>query len=195
MAASTDAPSGARTHLPGELGVWVFILGDMLMFAAFFVVFVYYRRQDVPLFVHSQCALNQHFGAINTLLMLTSSWFVALAIHSARAHAKKFCSRFFSLALLCGLGFVLIKFFEYREKIRAGIMLTTNDFYMYYYMFTGLHLMHVLIGMGVLAYLMSIARAGDFQTKNITILESGASFWHMVDILWIVLFALLYLMK
>ncbi|MBI2799259.1 MAG: cytochrome c oxidase subunit 3 family protein [Gammaproteobacteria bacterium] len=195
MAASTDAPPGARTHLPGEPGVWVFILGDMLMFAAFFVVFVYYRRQDVPLFVHSQSTLNQHFGAINTLLMLTSSWFVALAIHSARAHVAKLCSRFFVLAFLCGLGFVVIKFFEYREKIHAGIMLTTNDFYMYYYMFTGLHLMHVLIGMGVLTYLTSIARGGDFQAKNLNVLESGASFWHMVDILWIVLFALLYLMK
>ena len=70
-------------------------------------------------------------------------------------------------------------------------MLTTNDFYM----FTGLHLMHVLIGMGVLIFMWRIARVGDFTAKSINILESGASFWHVVDILWIVLFALLYLMK
>ncbi len=90
---------------------------------------------------------------------------------------------------------MFVKFFEYREKILAGFMLTTNDFYMYYYMFTGLHLMHVLLGMGVLTYLWTVARTGDFRPQNINVLESGASFWHMVDILWIVLFALLYLMR
>jgi nitric oxide reductase NorE protein len=74
-------------------------------------------------------------------------------------------------------------------------MLTTNDFYMYYYMFTGLHLMHVIIGMGVLVYLWRVARVGTLAAKELNVLESGASFWHMVDILWIVLFALLYLMK
>ena len=88
-----------------------------------------------------------------------------------------------------------VKFFEYQEKIDAGIMLTTNDFYMYYYMFTGLHLMHVLIGMGVLAFMWNVTRTGDLGEKIINTLESGASFWHMVDILWIVLFALLYLMR
>lgn len=181
--------------MPGETGVWVFILGDMLIFALFFVVFVYYRAHDVPLFSHSQSTLNQGYGAFNTFLMLTSSWFVALAIQAARKNLGKLSPNLFSLAFLCGLGFVMVKFFEYSEKIHAGITLTTNDFYMYYYVFTGIHLMHVLIGMGVLAFLWNTSRSGDFNEKNINVLESGASFWHLVDILWIVLFALLYLIK
>lgn len=190
-----DAPPAARNHVPGEPGVWVFILGDMLVFALLFAVFVYYRAHEVSLYSQSQSTLNQLYGALNTFLMLTSSWFVALAIHSARSNFIESCSRFFVLAFLCGLGFVVIKFFEYRDKIGAGIMLTTNDFYMYYYLLTGLHLMHVLIGMGVLTYVWRVARAKDFGPQDINILESGASFWHMVDILWIVLFALLYLMR
>jgi nitric oxide reductase NorE protein len=100
--AAIVAPRGAKPHLPGEVGVWVFILGDMLMFAMFFIVFVYYRAQDVSLFADSQRTLNQHFGAANTFLMLTSSWFVALAVHAARAQAVKYCTRFFLCGLLCG---------------------------------------------------------------------------------------------
>jgi len=106
--------------------------------------------------------------------------------------------------MCCGLGFAAVKIIEYREKITAGITLTTNDFYMYYYIFTGLHFLHVLIGMGVLVFLWFKARAavqrkgelsdGDNE-KEMMLIESGASYWHMVDLLWIVLFPLLYLMK
>ena len=195
MSVVIDTPRGASTHLPGETGVWVFIMGDMLMFAGFFVVFVYYRAENVTLYVESQRALNQHLGALNTFLMLTSSWFVALALRAARGGMVGVGRRFIASAFLCGFAFVCVKFFEYQEKIDAGIMLTTNDFYMYYYMFTGLHLMHVLIGMGVLAFMWNVTRTGDLGEKTINTLESGASFWHMVDILWIVLFALLYLMR
>lgn len=183
------------THLPGEAGVWVFIVGDMLVFALFFATFVYYRAQDVELYIESQRTLNQGFGVINTFLMLSSSWFVALAVQAARAKSGKLSPALFALAFACGGGFVAVKFFEYGEKIRVGIALTTNDFYMYYYMFTGIHLLHVLIGMAVLAFLWNVSRKGASDGENIVALESGASFWHLVDVLWIVLFALLYLMK
>lgn len=185
----------STTHLPGESGVWVFIVGDMLVFALFFGAFVYYRAQDPPLYIESQRSLNQGFGAINTLLMLSSSWFVALAVQAARTRPGKLSARFFVLALLCGAGFITVKFFEWGEKIRAGINLTSNDFFMYYYMLTGIHLLHVVIGMGVLTFLWNIARRPDAGNDTIQTLESGASFWHLVDTLWVILFALLYLMK
>lgn len=194
-AASTQLAEKSTTHLPGEAGVWVFILGDMLVFALFFATFVYYRAQDVELYLQSQSTLNQGYGVTNTLLMLSSSWFVALAVQSARATLGKLSPAFFALAFLCGSGFVAVKFFEYGEKIRAGVTLTTNDFYMYYYMFTGIHLLHVLIGLGVLVFLWNISRKVASRADSITTLESGASFWHLVDVLWIILFALLYLMK
>ena len=181
--------------MPGEAGVWVFVIGDMLIFALLFAVFVFYRAQDVPLFTASQTTLNQACGAFNTLLMLTSSWFVAHAIHAARAGLGKWVTRFFALAFICGAAFIAVKYFEYGAKLRAGYTITTNDFYMYYYLLTGIHLIHVAIGMGVLSFVWTTARAGVFDERTVNVLESGATFWHMVDVLWIVVFALLYLMR
>lgn len=185
----------SRRHLPGEAGVWVFILGDMLVFAAFFIVFVFYRAEDVDLYAQSQRHLNQHFGALNTFFMLTSSWFVALALKAARRDDGPRCRQLLLGGLGCACGFMLVKGFEYGEKFEAGFMLTTNDFFMYYYMLTGLHLFHVLIGSGVLIYLRQRTGSGPVLPSTLQTLESGASFWHMVDMLWIVLFALLYMMR
>ncbi|MSQ68593.1 MAG: cytochrome c oxidase subunit 3 family protein [Gammaproteobacteria bacterium] len=190
----TQTLKARAPHLPGEAGVWVFILGDMAMFAALFITFVYYRRADVAGFVHSQHALNQQLGALNTFFMLTSSWCVALAVHAARAGLARRAQGWLLAGMACAVSFVVVKFFEYSEKIAAGITLTSNDFFMYYYMLTGLHLLHVLLGLGVLSYLWRslCAPAGHSTLRT---LESGACFWHMVDILWIVLFALLYMLR
>lgn len=182
-------------HLPGEAGVWVFIVGDMLVFGLLFLTFVFYRAHDLAPYAESQRTLNQAFGLINTLLLLTSSWFVALAIHGARKGWGRSVPRLFAAAFCCGLGFGGMKFLEYGEKIRAGITLATNDFYMFYFMFTGIHFVHVMIGLGVLAYLFAVSRQTHHTPADIGVLESGAIFWHMVDLLWIVLFALFYLMR
>ena len=181
--------------MPGEIGIWLFIFGDMMVFSLFFITFVYNRGHNVELFQTSQTHLNQTLGALNTLFMLSSSWFVASAVQAARRNLGKVTPLCFMLALLCGLGFAVVKFFEYGEKIRAGITLNTNDFFMFYYMFTGIHFMHVMLGMGVLIFMTRYSWSGDFTAKKIGHLESGASFWHVVDLLWIVLFALLYLVK
>jgi nitric oxide reductase NorE protein len=182
-------------HLPGEPGIWVMICGDMMMFSIMFIVFLFYRRYDLELFQSSQSHLNQSFGLINTFFMLTSSWCVAMAVEAARARRIKATVVLFRLGFACGLGFTIVKIAEYAQKIRAGIVINTNDFYMYYYVFTGIHFLHVLIGMGVLAFMAQYATKGDFAPIKIGHFESGASFWHLVDLLWIVLFALLYLLK
>lgn len=185
----------ASRRMPGEPGIWVFIFGDMLVFSVFFMVFLHARSQNLPLFQDAQPHLNQVFGAINTFLMLTSSWFVASAVHAARHNLGKAVSRCFIGGFLCGALFVVSKFFEYREKLQIGITINTNEFFMYYFVFTAIHLLHVLIGMGVLAFMASYAWSQNFDDAKIRNLESGASFWHVVDLLWIVLFALLYLIK
>ena len=195
MSATVDVPGPAKPHLPGEAGVWMFIIGDVVVFTLLFAVFVHDRSGDVALFAGSQTTLNQTFGAFNTVLMLSSSWFVALAIHGARNRLRSASMNFFAAAFLCGAGFIGVKYFEWGEKIRAGLTIETNDFFMYYYLLTGIHLLHVVIGMGVLAFLWRVARAGDLDSHGVDVLESGASFWHLVDILWIALFALLYLMR
>jgi len=173
----------------------MFIFGDMLVFSTFFIIFAWYRGEDPELYASAQAHLNQGFGLLNTLLMLSSSWFVASAVQMARHQKTRGCVAGFLLGAACALGFGVVKFFEYGEKLRVGITPMSNDFFMYYYVFTGIHFMHVLIGMGVLAYMAAYARSGGFDAHKLRNLESGASFWHVVDLLWIVLFALLYLAR
>jgi nitric oxide reductase NorE protein len=182
-------------HLPGEAGVWVFIGGDVIVFSIFFLTFLHYRGLEPELFAQSQAALNQTFGVLNTFFMLTSSWFVATAVHAARHRKGKVTPIFFLLAIACGLCFAVVKVLEYSEKIEAGHTLSSNNFFMLYYMFTGIHFLHVLIGMAVLALLTRLSWNGRVEGSTLLHLESGASFWHLVDLLWIVLFALIYLVK
>jgi nitric oxide reductase NorE protein len=181
--------------VPGEAGVWVLILGDMFAFSAFFAVFLVHRAQNVALFGASQATLERRFGLLNTALLLTSSLFVARAVIAARTGARRHAARLLLLALACGGGFVLSKAFEWGGKIAAGITLNTNEFYSFYYMFTGIHLLHVLVGMGVLMYLLARSRRGDPGAAYVAVMEGGGAFWHMVDLIWVVLFALFYLLR
>ena len=158
MAAALSPPrreSRARErHLPGEEGTWVFILGDMTVFALLFAVYLYYRGQDVGVFNASQGKLNDSYGAINTLLLLTSSLFVVTAVRAVRHRVRNVAPPLFVGAFICGLGFSLMKFLEYSEKLDAGLKPATNDFFMYFYVLTGLHFFHLLIGMGLLVFLV-----------------------------------------
>jgi nitric oxide reductase NorE protein len=195
MSSTYELPDSVTPRLPGEPGVWMFIIGDVLIFSLLFSVFVYDRSQEVALFVEQQQLLNQTLGLCNTLLLLTSSWLVALAVHSARTGQLARARGCFGLATLGGIGFVVIKYFEWSDKLAAGLTIETNNFFMYYYVMTGIHLMHMLIGIGVLVFLWQSVRDAEFDSQDVAVLESGACFWHLVDILWIALFALLYLMR
>lgn len=182
-----------KTSLPGEEGIWVFILGDMLVFGLFFVVYIYYRGENPVLFDAGQAKLNIRLGVINTLLLLTSSLFVVLGVEAIRANNAHKARRLLQMGALCGVGFVAVKAAEYAEKFSAGIDVMTNDFFMYYFMYTGIHLVHVVLGLFFLGWLISRCRTAS--SKDTPIFEIGASFWHMVDLLWIMLFPLLYLVK
>jgi len=195
MSDPNEARTASAQHLPGEAGVWMFIVGDLVIFTLLFAVFLYYRADNVPLFTESQRTLNQTYGAVNTLLLLSSSWFVALAVQGARIGERLNALRLIALAFGCGVGFIGIKYLEYSEKFRAGYNIVTNDFFMYYFLTTGIHLVHVVIGMAVLAFLWHTTRGGEIDAGKLSTLESGASFWHLVDILWIALFALLYMLR
>jgi nitric oxide reductase NorE protein len=190
--APAKAPTRRTPHVPGELGIWVFIAGDLVLFSLLFFLFLQYRADQLSLFTQAQRHLNQALGLLNTLLMLSSSWLVASAVQAARRQQSRIASRCFAAAVGCGAGFIVVKYFEYSGEIRAGFTPNSNDFFMYYYVYTGIHLIHVVIGMGVLATMMLYTRSAGLATK-IQHLESGATFWHLVDLLWIVLFALLYM--
>lgn len=179
---------------PGEGGFWLFIFVDLTLFSVFFLGFLYARGQDTAAFVEAQAHVHQTLGALNTILVLCSSWFVVMAIHYARNHLERKASRLLIAATACGLGFVFIKLMEYGEKVSAGIIPNTSDFFDFYYFLTGIHFIHVLTGIAILIAMSQYGRFNAPIASRISYLECGATFWHLVDLLWIMLFALLYLL-
>lgn len=199
MNISTELKSASRAtanprHLPGAEGVWVFVFADMMVFAVMFSAFMWDRRLNPELFEQSRQLLNLNFGGINTLILLTSSLLVVLAIDALKSNRLKEAPRFFALALACGVAFIASKIMEYRDKFDAGYSMLSNDFFMYYFIMTGMHLGHVIVGSVILAVLWNKARTADAK-ENISPYESGATYWHMVDLLWVCLFPLLYLVR
>lgn len=190
----------AAAHIPGEAGIWIFILGDMTLYVALFASFMADRRHDVEAFNQSAGTLHTTIGAINTLLLLTSSLFVALGVRAVRERIEaSWVPLLFAGAFCCGLGFVVNKYVEYSALVHDGLVPVTNMFFTYYYVLTGIHLTHVLAGMCVLIYLWRVSRKPLTATTDVRGVvrgvENGASFWHVVDLLWIVLFPLLYLVR
>lgn len=180
--------------LPGENGVWIIVFGDILIFSMMFGVFAYYRSLSAELFQSAQQSLSLGFGLTNTLVLLTSSWFMVWAIEAAKQNNTAAFRRLLLAVIVCGFVFVLFKVFEYSDKFAHDIYLTTNEFYMYYFAYTFIHCAHVVVGLGGLIYLIIRANKETFTDQDLINFESGATFWHMVDLLWIALFALLYLL-
>jgi nitric oxide reductase NorE protein len=184
-----------RGHVPGEAGIWIFILGDMAVFAVLFGTFLVYRNKDVALFDSSQLHLNTTFGLINTLLLLVSSMLVVLAVSAVRRGTPRPAPVLIAGAIGCGVAFSVLKVVEYVGKIDAGITPQTNTFYMFYFLLTGLHWFHLLLGLAVLTYLLVSARRQHHTAGQLGWFEGGGCFWHMVDLLWIALFPLIYLLN
>ncbi|WP_235037589.1 MULTISPECIES: cytochrome c oxidase subunit 3 [unclassified Novosphingobium] len=178
-------------RIPGEAGIWVLIGGEMLVFSLFFLIFAYYRSQQPEVFSQSHLMLDRGIGLANTLVLLTSSLFVALGVRRVR-EGQPGDGTFFRAGLACGAIFAALKAAEYTAKFSHGITPLTNDFFMYYFAFTGIHLVHVLIGSGGLAYLSFVASREPSPSRTM-LAECAGLFWHLVDLLWIMLFALFYL--
>lgn len=191
----SSSPAVVTRRLPGVEGVWVFVLADMCFFGVLFVSFMQERIKQGAPFETARHTLNPDFGGINTLILLTSSWFVVLAVDAAKRDRIAEIPRFLLAALLLGFAFGVSKAIEYGGKLAAGITPMSNDFYMFYFSLTGIHLLHVIGGCAMLTVFWLKARKGEFGSKRMTVLESGATYWHMVDLLWIFLFPLLYLLK
>lgn len=182
-----------RGHIPGESSMWFFVIGDLIIFAGYFLAYMYYRSHDPDLFLESQARLNLDIGAANTVVLLTSSLFVALGTSAARSEKTADGVRLIGFALILGVAFPVLKLFEYVPEVLAGVTPGTNVFFMFYYVMTGLHLCHVMLGLVILSFVIRNLR--DPARQNISFVETGATYWHMVDVLWLVLFALLYVMR
>lgn len=173
--------------------MWFFVIGDLIIFGVYFVVYMYYRGQDHQLFLESQARLNTDIGAVNTVVLLTSSLFVALGTSALRTGKVADAHRLFLMALVTGSVFPVLKAFEYVPEVASGLTPGTNLFFMFYYVMTGMHLCHVLLGLAILYFVVRDLR-GPAEPR-ISLAATGATYWHMVDLLWIILFALLYLMR
>jgi nitric oxide reductase NorE protein len=183
--------------MPGETGIWVVVCGDLLLFSLFFIVLLVYRADEELLFLTSQRSLDQFTGTLNTLLLLSSSLFVAMAVQTARAAPGKnrLAAAYLATGGALGLCFVVVKGFEWSARFSANQTISTNDFFMFYFMYTGIHLVHVLLGLLVLTLMFLAVRRPTLDPATVRLLECGGVFWHLVDLLWVILFALFYLLR
>lgn len=182
-------------RLPGVEGVWVFLGADLVIFCLLFVSFMRDRAAQPELFERSRLTLSHTLGGANTLILLTSSWLVALAVGAAREGARRRMRLCLAGGFLTGVAFVVSKSVEYGGKFGAGVTPATDAFYMWYFTLTGMHLAHVVVGSCLLATLWVRARRPEVPGGERVFLESVASYWHLVDLLWIVMFPLLYLTR
>ncbi|MGB3918225.1 cytochrome c oxidase subunit 3 family protein [Thiothrix litoralis] len=199
MNATTDLPVSSETRrlapLPGDLAMWIFILAELLVFAVFFASYAFARSGNVELFNHYQQTLDRDIGAANTVILLTGSLFVVLAVQAIKAGKAALCRNWLLAGTGMGLLFLILKSIEFADKFGQGISLSTNTFYMFYLSLTFFHFMHVIMGMVILLAVAWKAHSGDYSATQHTGVETGASYWHMVDLVWVVLFPLVYVMR
>ena len=181
--------------LPGDFAIWIFIFAELLVFGIAFITYAIVRIQNVEMFNQFQLTLNSELGAANTLLLITASYFVVRAIHAMRIDNVKSCINWLYASLACGAGFLLLKSLEYYDKFSHGINLSTNTFYMFYLSLTMFHFLHVVLGMIILFAVTIKAQRGGYSADNHIGIETGASYWHMVDLVWIILFPLVYVIR
>jgi nitric oxide reductase NorE protein len=189
-------PSHTETQrLPGDGVVWLLVLAELLTFGLLFVSFAFARWREPDFFAQGQGALDLSTGALNTLLLVGASWCAAHAVQAFRRDHGPAGARWLMGALLGAVGFLVVKSHEFVGKIAAGFDWATNSFTMLYTLLTGFHFLHVLVGAIVFALLGWKARRGAYGPQQLNGPESGAVFWHMVDLLWMVLFALVYVIR
>lgn len=182
-------------RVPGEEGFWVFILGDMTVFALFFGTILVTRGQQPEVFVQGQQALHSSLAIVNTLLLLVGSLLVVRGVARVRTGGPG-AAYLFAAAAGCAAGFAAIKAVEYTLLIGEGHTPVENDFFMYYFAFTGIHLLHLLIGGVMLVVLARMTtRRRHLPEGRVRFVEAAGCYWHMVDGLWLLLFPLLYLVR
>ncbi len=187
-------PSKLGRNLPGDLAMWCFIFAELLVFGIFFLAYAFVRARNIELFNASQMHLDRVSGAINTVLLITSSYFVVRAVEAIQRNRGQRCAQWLIAAIVCGSFFVILKLIEFGAKIEAGITMSTNIFYMFYLFLAFFHFMHVILGMVILGSVALKAWRGGYTSVDHAGVETGAAYWHMVDLVWIVLFPLIYVL-
>jgi len=176
---------GTLAELPGDPMIWVLIFSELAVFGLMLGALVVARAVNPSVFASGQAVLDVGLASLNTVVLVSSGWAAARGAAAARAGASLACRRWLVLAIALGCSFVAIKLLEYANEIATGVGLETSTFFTLYFLLTGFHLLHVLLGMDILAVVLRGAAVGPVET--------GTSFWHMVDLVWVVMFPIIYL--
>lgn len=197
--------SREQQRTAAETGMWMFLATEILMFGALFTAWAVYRMWYPEPFAMASNRMDLSLGAVNTAVLLTSSLMMALAVLSSQVGQRRLIVLFLILTMLLGAAFLGVKAYEYRHHYSAGEMPGFNwtwdgeasqqvqMFFVFYYAMTGLHALHMVIGLGLLAVLASRAALGRFDAGYHTPVEMTGLYWHFVDIVWVFLFPLFYL--
>jgi nitric oxide reductase NorE protein len=190
--ASLLRPKSSR-HVPGQPDMWVFVLFESLVFTSYFCVYLYARTQHEAAFLRSQAHLLLWLGVLDTVVLLTSSWAVARCVQHARAGRYGLARR--DAWVTAGLGFVflVLKIVEWARLIHFGHTFTSTQFFQYYFFLTAIHFVHLLIGFVVIGVL--ILQLKDPRRRRQETVETCATYWHTVDFFWVLIFALLYVVR
>ncbi len=188
-----------------KLGMWLFLFTEIMFFGGLFVAYIVYRAWNPELFTEAATQLDTMLGAVNTVVLIVSSLTIALAIRASQMNNQKMTINYLLMTILMACVFLVIKYFEYTHKFDLGIYPGAaytfdgiahegaSNFFSIYYMMTGLHGIHVVIGIGLMIWLVFKAKAGAYSSEYYTPVEITGLYWHLVDIIWIFLFPLLYL--
>ncbi|MBJ6724031.1 cytochrome c oxidase subunit 3 family protein [Geomesophilobacter sediminis] len=183
----------AGAPVSARLGIWAFLATELLLFGGLFTAYTVFRISYPDLFHLQHLKLNRILGASNTVILLTSSLSMALAIAAIRQGQRKLMEIGVATTLFCGACFLGIKYLEWSEDFARGLFPRSNLFFGLYFVMTGLHGLHVILGMAVMVWLLIKGRQGVFSGDYNTPVEITGLYWHFVDIIWIYLFPLFYL--
>jgi len=199
----TDNHIEHRDDAASKLGMWLFLFTELLLFGGLFLVYSIYRYLNADAFATAGEELNVTMGTINTIILITSSFTVAASITSIQLKQKKLTLYLLGFTLLCALIFLVNKYFEWEHKFSLGIYPSSPTFkdlpagqglfFLLYYFMTGLHAIHVIAGGTFLAIVMAQVSKDKVTFDNFSLLENGGLYWHLVDLIWIFLFPLFYL--
>lgn len=178
---------------PGGILIWIIIFLELFTFGAALIAMVYYGNQESELFHNSSLKLNATYGMVNTMLLLTSGFFMAISVTELkRGHKEKF-KKLLLFTMLFGCFFLCLKGIEYHEKLNEGIGMGYNTFFSFYWMLTLFHVIHVIVGLVILTSVYFGVKKENSNT-SIEDVEASAAFWHMCDLIWIILFPIIYLL-
>lgn len=175
---------------PGGILLWIIILLELLTFGIALIALIIGSKDNPELYHESRLHLNATFGTINTIFLLSSGAFMATSVYQYKQNKPKKAIKFINFTMFGGFLFLILKGFEYYLKIKTGHTLGFNTFFTYYWLLTGFHVVHVLVG---LAILLSTKIGLKKNKMNIEDIEASATFWHMCDLIWLILFPILYL--